>query len=113
MEPNTAPRKRIFDLLLGNPSREALAQHLNAGGLADVNTRGEGGITPLMVAAYLGREDLVADLLLAGAEKGARDDAGADAFNYRLYGQNLDVATRATAHGWMKALQEAVRPPRE
>ncbi len=41
-----------------------------------VNARGEGGVTPLMLAAGLGRLDVVEALLAAGADVNAADERG-------------------------------------
>jgi len=42
----------------------------------NVNERGEDGLTPLMVAARLGRRDVVEALIAAGADVQARDELG-------------------------------------
>lgn len=57
---------------------------------ADVNAVGEGGMTPLMLAASLGHLEAVKALLGAGAEVAARDAREYNALMYATYNPELD-----------------------
>ena len=57
---------------------------------ADVNAAGEGGMTPLMLAASLGQLDQVKALLKAGADVAARDAREYNAIMCAVYNADLD-----------------------
>lgn len=57
---------------------------------ADVNVAGEGGMTPLMLAASLGHLDQVTALLGAGADVAARGEREYNALMYATYNADLD-----------------------
>lgn len=57
---------------------------------ADVNARGEGGMTPLMMAAGQGQLAMVKALLAAGAEVEARDEREYTALMHGVYNPDLD-----------------------
>ena len=57
---------------------------------ADVNVAGEGGMTPLMLAASLGQLDQVKALLKAGADVAARDEREYNALMCAAYNADLD-----------------------
>ncbi len=57
---------------------------------ANVNGAGEGGMTPLMLAAGLGHLDLVKALLKAGADVAARDERQYNALMCAVYNADLD-----------------------
>lgn len=67
----------------------AKVQALLAGG-ADVNAAGEGGMTPLMVAAAAGHLQMVKDLLKAGADVKAQDERDYTALMCACYNPDLD-----------------------
>lgn len=67
----------------------AKVQALLAGG-ASVNAAGEGGMTPLMVAAAAGHLQMVKDLLKAGADVKAEDERGYTALMCACYNPELD-----------------------
>lgn len=55
-----------------------------------VNARGEGGVTPLMVAAGLGRRPVVDALIAAGADVNAADERGFTALFHGCYNGDED-----------------------
>ena len=55
-----------------------------------VNARGEGGVTPLMLAAGLGQREAVAGLLAAGADVNAADERGFTALFYGCHNGDAD-----------------------
>ncbi len=57
---------------------------------ADVNAVGEGGMTPLMLAASLGHLDQVNALIGAGANVAARDEREYNALMCAVYNADLD-----------------------
>ena len=57
---------------------------------ADVNAAGEGGMTPLMLAASLGQLDQVKALLGAGADVAARGEREYNALMYASYNADMD-----------------------
>ena len=57
---------------------------------ADLNAAGEGGMTPLMLAASLGQLDMVKALLAAGADVGARGEREYTALMHGVYNPDLD-----------------------
>lgn len=57
---------------------------------AAVNVAGLGGMTPLMLASQLGRPDMVATLLAAGAAIDAVDERGFTALFYGCYNPDED-----------------------
>ena len=68
-----APKRPIEDSA-GAGDIEAVKQHIAAG--TDVNTKGSGGITPLLAAAMEGQNDIAELLISKGAAVNARDDKG-------------------------------------
>jgi hypothetical protein len=58
----------------------------------DINFREEGGMTALMVAADLGKLEMVQMLIKAGAELHHRAGDGASALMYAEYNGYTDVA---------------------
>ena len=57
---------------------------------AEVNAAGEGGVTPLMLAASLGQLDMVKALLAAGADVSVRDEREYTALMHGVYNPDLD-----------------------
>ena len=57
---------------------------------ANVNAAGEGGTTPLMLAASLGQLEQVKAILKAGADVAARDERGYDALMCATYNADMD-----------------------
>lgn len=55
-----------------------------------VNARGEGGVTPLMLAAGFGQREVVAALLAAGADVNAADERGFTALFYGCHNGDAD-----------------------
>jgi len=68
-----APKRPIEDCA-GLGDIEAVKKHIAAG--TDVNTRGEGGISPLLIAAIEGHLDVVELLISKGADVNIKDDKG-------------------------------------
>jgi len=66
---------------------------------ADVNARGDGGWTPLMMAAYSATPELAAALISHGADIGAVNVDGAQALALAAYKDDLEVARALLSHG--------------
>ena len=68
-----APKRPIGDCA-GLGDIEAVKKHIAAG--TDVNTRGENGISPLLIAVIEGHLDVVELLISKGADVNIKDDKG-------------------------------------
>ena len=68
-----APKRPIEDCA-GLGDIEAVKKHIAAG--TDVNTRGENGISPLLIAVIEGHLDVVELLISKGADVNIKDDKG-------------------------------------
>jgi len=79
--------EQLFDAIKSGDV--AKVQALLAGG-ASANAVGEGGATPLMVAAGAGHLQIVKDLLGAGADVKAQDERGYTALMCACYNPELD-----------------------
>lgn len=80
----------MSDALFNAVKSGELAQLTAALPGADVNAKGEGGVTPLMLAAGSGQVDMVKALLGAGAEVDARDEREYTALMHGVYNPDLD-----------------------
>lgn len=61
---------------------------------ADTNRRNTGGITPMMLAAGAGKEDIVELLKKGGANPGIRDYRGFSVYDWALRGGHIDLAKK-------------------
>ena len=68
-----------------------------------VNALGEGGITPLMLAARLGNEAVVSTLLAAGADVNAVDALGFSPLFHACYDAEADVGHPAVVEALLDA----------
>jgi len=77
---------------------EAVQRLVNAG--ADANTHFDNGITALMLMAILGQADAVRDLLAAGADVNAANNAdGGTALIFAVYGGSTEIVSELIAAG--------------
>ncbi|KAK0654868.1 ankyrin repeat-containing domain protein, partial [Cercophora newfieldiana] len=85
-----APKALCLAADLGKvPMFTCLLQNLSA----DVNCRGDKGMTPLMKAALQGRHEMVEELIRLNADPGLKDDQGRTAFSLAAaYGQDNIVS---------------------
>jgi len=97
-----APAVDIFSLILDRPVEE-VACYLKQDPTS-ANAIGEGGITPLMLAAYLKRDDVIAQLRLCDANEAATDELGADFYKYRLFADTGLTLLENTARANMNLL---------
>jgi ankyrin repeat protein len=66
---------------------------------AEIDARGAGGMTPLLVAALMGRDEIVASLIAAGADTEAVDVFGDGILNFAIYAQDPGRVQVALASG--------------
>ena len=76
---------------------EAVKQHLSAG--ADVNVKGEEGLTPLHLAAFGGHKEIVELLIAKGADVNAKGRSGWTPLHFAANGGHREVAKLLIAKG--------------
>jgi len=92
------PRPTVDPLLAAVRANDvaAVLSHLDAG--AAPNTRAADGSLPMVEAARLGHDSVVAELLAAGADPMIPDSLGHDAWNAVMQSGNVAVADRLIRH---------------
>jgi len=92
--PSEADRE-LFDASDGNI--EAVKQHLAAG--ADVNAKGDAGMTPLNVAALEGQKEIVELLIANGADVNTKNSVGGTPLHQAAVADRNEVAELLITEG--------------
>ena len=89
---------------------------------AEVNLRGAGGKTPLVFAAWFGRNEITEFLLEAGADANAKDNSGWTALRFAIQKMNVEIVGLLAKHtkdledpdsmGWTLLMHAAVTDPK-